>query len=149
MSEEARARCEKEIRKLKHDVAHERRGDGGSELCRLVPLPPLGGVQGGAPRRRAEAERVLDEDHFGLEKPKERIIEYLAVQALVERMKGPILCLVGPPGVGKTSLGKSIARATGPRLRASEPGRGARRGGDPRPSPHLHRGAARARSSRA
>jgi ATP-dependent Lon protease len=60
-----------------------------------------------------EAERVLHEDHFGLEKPKERILEYLAVQALVEKMKGPILCLVGPPGVGKTSLGKSIARATG------------------------------------
>src|SRR3990172_3623680 len=60
-----------------------------------------------------EAERVLESDHFGLEKPKERILEYLAVQALVERMKGPILCFVGPPGVGKTSLGKSIARATG------------------------------------
>jgi len=60
-----------------------------------------------------EAERVLNEDHFGLEKPKDRILEYLAVQALVDRMKGPILCLVGPPGVGKTSLGKSIARATG------------------------------------
>ena len=60
-----------------------------------------------------EAERVLNEDHFGLEKPKERILEYLAVQALVEKMKGPILCLVGPPGVGKTSLGQSIARATG------------------------------------
>jgi ATP-dependent Lon protease len=60
-----------------------------------------------------EAERTLDEDHFGLDKPKERIIEYLAVQTLVEAMKGPILCLVGPPGVGKTSLGKSIARATG------------------------------------
>ena len=60
-----------------------------------------------------EAERVLNEDHYGLEKPKERILEYLAVQALVEKMKGPILCFVGPPGVGKTSLGKSIARATG------------------------------------
>jgi ATP-dependent Lon protease len=64
-------------------------------------------------RDLVEAERVLDEDHYGLEKPKERILEYLAVQALVEKMKGPILCLVGPPGVGKTSLGKSIARATG------------------------------------
>ena len=59
------------------------------------------------------AQQILDEDHFGLEKVKERILEYLAVQQRVDKMKGPILCLVGPPGVGKTSLGKSLARATG------------------------------------
>jgi ATP-dependent Lon protease len=59
------------------------------------------------------AERVLNADHFGLEKVKERILEYLAVQQRMKKMKGPILCLVGPPGVGKTSLGKSVARATG------------------------------------
>lgn len=60
-----------------------------------------------------EAKRILDEDHYGLEEPKERILEYLAVQHLAKKVRGPILCLVGPPGVGKTSLAKSVARATG------------------------------------
>lgn len=60
-----------------------------------------------------EAKALLDGEHFGLEKPKERILEYLAVQKLAGTLKGPILCFVGPPGVGKTSLARSVAKATG------------------------------------
>jgi ATP-dependent Lon protease len=85
------------------------------------------------------AEKVLDEDHYGLEKVKERILEYLAVQQRVKKMKGPILCLVGPPGVGKTSLGQSHRARHQPQVRAHVARRRARRGRDPRPPPHLHR----------
>ena len=71
------------------------------------------GVKGRIKKDLAEAQEILDKEHYGLEKVKERIIEYLAVQQRVSKLKGPVLCLVGPPGVGKTSLGKSIAHATG------------------------------------
>ena len=71
------------------------------------------GAKGRIKRDLDEAQNVLDEEHYGLEKVKERILEYLAVQQRTNKLKGPILCLVGPPGVGKTSLGKSIAKATG------------------------------------
>ena len=77
----------------------------------LLALP--WGKQSKVKRDIVAAQQVLDADHFGLEKVKDRIIEYLSVQARTNKLKGPILCLVGPPGVGKTSLGRSIAKATG------------------------------------
>jgi len=77
----------------------------------LVGLPWSGRTR--VKQDLVRAEEVLNEDHFGLEKVKDRILEYLAVQQRVDKVKAPILCLVGPPGVGKTSLGQSIAKATG------------------------------------
>jgi len=71
------------------------------------------GVKSRVKKDLGRAQSVLDDDHYGLEKVKERIVEYLAVQQRSKKLKGPILCLVGPPGVGKTSLGKSVAKATG------------------------------------
>ena len=90
-----------------------------------------------------EAQEILDEDHYGLEKVKERVLEYLAVHKLTDKMRGPILCFVGPPGVGKTSIGRSIARALEPQVHPHVARRRARRGRDPRAPAHLRRRAAR------
>src|SRR6184192_165766 len=112
MSAEAREKAEKELKKLKmmSPMSAE------ATVVRnyidwLISLPWHEYTEDKLDIK--EAEKVLESDHYGLEKVKQRILEYLAVQTLVGHMKGPILCLVGPPGVGKTSLGKSIARATG------------------------------------
>ncbi len=112
LSAEARSKLEKEIKKLKmmHPTSAE------ATVVRnyidwVISLP-----WGDSSEERfdlKEAESILDADHFGLEKCKERIVEYLAVQALTGQLKSPILCFVGPPGVGKTSIAKSIARSTG------------------------------------
>jgi ATP-dependent Lon protease len=94
------------------DVAHVGRGHRGAQLHRRAGRPALG-KKTKIKHDLANAEEVLNEDHYGLEKVKDRILEYLAVQQRVDKVKAPILCLVGPPGVGKTSLGQSIAKATG------------------------------------
>ena len=85
------------------------------------------------------ARKVLDADHYDLEKIKERILEYLAVRKLKKDMKGPILCLAGPAGHGQDLAGQEHRQGPGPRVRAGQPGRRARRGRDPRPPPHLCR----------
>jgi ATP-dependent Lon protease len=112
LSKEARAKATAELKKLKTMAPMSAEATVvRNYLDVLLGLP--WGKKSKLKRDIPEAERVLDEDHFGLEKVKDRIVEYLAVQARTNKLKGPILCLVGPPGVGKTSLGKSIARATG------------------------------------
>jgi ATP-dependent Lon protease len=111
-SEEARAKAEAEVKKLRQMSPMSAE----STVVRnyldwLLSLP--WGKRKDIQTDLAKAETQLDDDHYGLEKVKERILEYLAVQKRTGKLKGPILCLVGPPGVGKTSLGKSIAEATG------------------------------------
>jgi ATP-dependent Lon protease len=123
------AELEERIRKLK--LSKEAREKAEAEVKKLKSMSPMSaeatvvrnyldwllGVPWGEKSRIRKdlgaAQKVLDADHFGLEKVKERIVEYLAVQARSAKLKGPILCLVGPPGVGKTSLGRSVAKATG------------------------------------
>ena len=112
MSKEALAKVKKELKKLKmmHPTSAE------ATVVRnyidwIIGLPWYDKSEENYDL--VKAEEILEEDHYGLKKIKERILEYLAVQALTKKLKGPVLCLVGPPGVGKTSLAKSIARATG------------------------------------
>jgi len=123
------AEIEERIKKTK--LSKEAREKAGAEMKKLRQMSPMSaeatvvrnyldwllslpwGKKSKVKKDIAHAERILNEDHYGLEKVKERILEYLAVQQRAGKMKGPILCLVGAPGVGKTSLGKSIARATG------------------------------------
>ncbi len=112
LSKEAKAKATSELKKLRAMAPMSAEATvSRNYLDVLLGLP--WGKKSKLKHDIAEAERILDEDHYGLEKVKERIVEYLAVQARTNKLKGPILCLVGPPGVGKTSLGRSIARATG------------------------------------
>ncbi|MBB1493019.1 MULTISPECIES: endopeptidase La [unclassified Paracoccus (in: a-proteobacteria)] len=111
-SKEAREKAQAELKKLKSMSPMSAEATvSRNYLDWLLSLP--WGVKSRTKRDLAAAERVLDADHYGLEKVKERIVEYLAVQNRSDKLKGPILCLVGPPGVGKTSLGRSVAKATG------------------------------------
>ncbi len=111
-SKEARDKAEAELKKLKSMSPMSAEATVvRNYLDWLLSLPR--GVKSRVKKDLRAAQTVLDNDHYGLEKVKERIVEYLAVQQRSQKMKGPILCLVGPPGVGKTSLGKSVAKATG------------------------------------
>jgi len=123
------AELQEKIEKLK--LSKEAKGKAQSELKKLKSMQPMSaeatvirnyldvllglpwGKKSKLKKDISKAQEILDDDHYALEKVKDRIIEYLAVQARTNKLKGPILCLVGPPGVGKTSLGKSIAKATG------------------------------------
>lgn len=112
LSKEARAKAQGELKKLKTMAPMSAEATVvRNYLDVLLGLP--WGKKSKLKKDIAEAQTVLDQDHYALEKVKDRIVEYLAVQARTNKLKGPILCLVGPPGVGKTSLGKSIAKATG------------------------------------
>ncbi len=111
-SKEAREKAEAELKKLKTMSPMSAEATVvRNYLDWMLSIP--WGVKSRVKKDLGRAQKVLDDDHYGLEKVKERIVEYLAVQQRSKKLKGPILCLVGPPGVGKTSLGKSVAKATG------------------------------------
>ncbi len=111
LSKEARTKAESELKKLRNMSPMSAESTVVRNYLDWILSIPWGKSKT-KPIDIARAEQVLEEDHYGLEKVKERILEYLAVQARTDSLKGPILCLVGPPGVGKTSLGRSIAKAT-------------------------------------
>ncbi len=112
LSKEARDKAQAELKKLRQMSPMSAEATVvRNYLDWLLSIP--WGTRGKIKKDLGEAEKILDDEHYGLEKVKERIVEYLAVQNRTNKLKGPILCLVGPPGVGKTSLGKSIANATG------------------------------------
>jgi len=110
MPEEAREKAIRELKKMKHTPPSSAEYTVVRNYVEWILDLPWNALQD-VTIDVAKAKDILDADHYGLDKPKERILEYLAVQSLVEKIKGPILCLVGPPGVGKTSLAKSIARS--------------------------------------
>ena len=112
LSKEARDKAEAELKKLKNMSPMSAEATvARNYLDWMLGLP--WGIKSRVKKDLHKAQTILDDDHYGLEKVKERIVEYLAVQQRSQKLKGPIMCLVGPPGVGKTSLGKSVARATG------------------------------------
>ncbi len=112
LSKEAREKADAEIKKLKSMSPMSAEATVvRNYLDWMLSIP--WGTKSRVKKDLGRAQKVLDDDHYGLEKVKERIVEYLAVQQRSKKLKGPIMCLVGPPGVGKTSLGKSVAKATG------------------------------------
>jgi len=112
LSKEAKEKVDAEIKKLKNMSPMSAEATVVRNYLDWILAIPWG-VTSRVKKDLGKAQKVLDDDHYGLEKVKERIVEYLAVQQRSKKLKGPIMCLVGPPGVGKTSLGKSVAKATG------------------------------------
>ncbi len=138
LSKEARDKAEGELKKLKSMSPMSAEATVvRNYLDWLLGVP--WGVKSRVKKDLAAAQKVLDADHYGLEKVKERIVEYLAVQARSAKLKGPILCLVGPPGVGKTTSGAVGRQGHGARVHPHLAGRGARRIRDPRPPSDLYR----------